>query len=62
MTSVYQKDLSRLYRPLSKSDQAEMYQSMKDGDKNAREDLINSCLPLVIDISKKFRWQKARYF
>ena len=56
MTSVYQKDLSRLYRPLSKSDQAEMYKSMKDGDKNAREDLINSCLPLVIDISKKFRY------
>tara|TARA_R110002020_G_C16162271_1_gene763471 strand:+ start:53 stop:808 length:756 start_codon:yes stop_codon:yes gene_type:complete len=56
MTNIYKQDLNRLYKPLSVPQQLVMHGKMRDGDTQAREDIINSCLPLVIDVAKKFRY------
>jgi len=50
----YKKDVMRDYNPLTKAAQDTLYTKMKHGDTSARDELINSCLPLVIDIAKKF--------
>ena len=56
MTNIYKQDLNRLYKPLSVPQQLVMHGKMRDGDVQAREDIISSCLPLVIDLAKKFRY------
>ena len=56
MTNIYKQDLNRLYKPLSVPQQLVMHGKMRDGDAQAREDIISSCLPLVIDLAKKFRY------
>ena len=56
MTNIYKQDLNRLYKPLSVPQQLVMHGKMRDGDTQAREDIISSCLPLVIDLAKKFRY------
>jgi predicted transcriptional regulator len=56
MTNIYKQDVSRFYQPLSSTEQLVMYGRMKDGHVDAREAIINSCLPLVIDLAKKFRY------
>jgi len=55
MTDLYKQDFSRYHRPLSKEEQRSLYHKMQEGDAEARETIICSCLPLVIDIAKKFR-------
>jgi len=50
MTNIYKQDVSRFYQPLSSTEQLVMYGKMKDGHADAREAIINSCLPLVIDL------------
>ena len=56
MTTLYQKDLTRTHRRLNKDEQAILYQKIQQGDTDARNAVIQSCLPLVIDIAKKFRY------
>jgi RNA polymerase sigma factor (sigma-70 family) len=50
----YKKDVRRCYNPLTKKAQKDLYTKMKHGDLMARDKLISSCLPLVVDIAKKF--------
>lgn len=52
--SIYKKQLTKKYRPLNKRDQELLYQSMINGSSSAREEIINRCLPLVINIAEKF--------
>ena len=56
MKSIYQDDVRKCYNPLSPSEQLVMYSKLRSGDMQAREDIICSCLPLVMDIARKFRY------
>ena len=55
MTKIYKKDITRKHKLLTNQEQVNLYKKMKDGDGEAKEALIYSCLPLVIDIANKFR-------
>ena len=50
----YHKDIKRYYKTLNKETQRTLCRRMQEGDKDARNTLITSCLPLVIDLAKKF--------
>ena len=50
----YKKDIVRDYTPLTKAVQNSLYTKMRRGDTDARDQLIGSCLPLVIDLAKSF--------
>ena len=56
MKSMYQDDVRKCYNPLSPSEQLVMYSKLRSGDIQAREDIICSCLPLVMDLARKFRY------
>ena len=56
MTNIYHKDLTRNHKSLTRSEQVELYEKIKAGDSEAKDIVIHSCLPLVIDIAKKFRY------
>ena len=56
MKSMYQDDVRKCYNPLSPSEQLVMYSKLRSGDIQAREDIICSCLPLVMDLAIKFRY------
>ena len=55
MTKIYKKDITRKHKLLTNQEQVDLYKKMKEGDEEAKETLIYSCLPLVIDIANKFR-------
>ena len=55
MSYTYQKDLRRHSRSLSKLEQAELYDKVQKGDNNAKNIVIQSCLPLVVSMAQKFR-------
>tara|TARA_R110000824_G_scaffold30879_1_gene101074 strand:+ start:123 stop:920 length:798 start_codon:yes stop_codon:yes gene_type:complete len=55
MTNIYQKKLSQLHKPLNRKEQVDLFNKIKTGDVDARDTVIHSCLPLVINIAKKFR-------
>lgn len=50
----YGKDVNRCYKPLTKKAQHTLFRKMKEGDLTARDTLIASCLPLVMDLATKF--------
>tara|TARA_R100000008_G_scaffold16378_1_gene8060 strand:- start:386 stop:1180 length:795 start_codon:yes stop_codon:yes gene_type:complete len=50
----YKTDVMKRYNPLTKKQQVTLYNQMHNGCDLARQKLINSCLPLVIDMAKKF--------
>lgn len=56
MNAEYRGNVAARYKELSKEDQKDLYAQMKNGDANARESIIYSCLPLVMDIAKRFRF------
>jgi len=56
MKYAYQKDVESIYHQLTKEQQKDLHSQIKDGDEIARKKVIHSCLPLVIDIAKKFRF------
>lgn len=51
----YRNDIGRVHAKLSRQEQKELYSKMRDGDEDARNTVIYSCLPLVVDIASKFR-------
>ena len=55
MTNIYKKKLSQIHKPLSREEQIDLFNKIKAGDIDARDTVIHSCLPLVINIAKKFR-------
>ena len=56
MKYAYQEDVKAIHTKLTKEQQVELHQKMQNGDMDARETVIFSCLPLVINQAKKFRF------
>lgn len=56
MTNLYHKDLTRNHKSLTRTEQADLYQKIQNGDTDSKHTVIHSCLPLVISIAKKFRY------
>jgi len=50
----YRKSISKNYVKLSKEEQLTFNKKRLEGDTEARDTLINSCLPLVVKIAEKF--------
>ena len=50
----YRKSISKNYVKLSKEEQLTFNEKRIEGDTEARDTLINSCLPLVVKIAEKF--------
>lgn len=51
----YRNDIGQVHAKLSREKQKELYLKMQEGDSDARNAVIYSCLPLVVDIAAKFR-------
>ena len=56
MKYIYQRDVDSIYHKFTKEQQVDLHAQIKNGNEDARRKVIHSCLPLVIDISKKFRF------
>jgi len=56
MNNIYNYNTQHNTRPLNKAEQIQLYSKMKNGDNDARNTVIASCFPLVINIAKKFRY------
>lgn len=56
MSIQYRNQIRSNYKALSKQEQSVYHDKMINGDFEARETIINSCLPLVYDIAKKFHF------
>lgn len=54
--TVYKKQLTKIYKPLNRSEQENLFTQIKNGNLKAREELITSCLPLVVKIAEKFHF------
>tara|TARA_R100001163_G_scaffold16559_1_gene14951 strand:- start:502 stop:1263 length:762 start_codon:yes stop_codon:yes gene_type:complete len=50
----YKNQVQKLYKKLSVEDQKILYHRMCNGDKQARDTLVESCLPMVIKLADKF--------
>ena len=48
--------MKNLYKALSSKEQYILYKKIQEGDTNAKDQVIHSCLPLVINIANKFRY------
>jgi len=53
---IYNKQISEIYIALEKEDQVKLYEDMRSGDISSRNEIINSCLPLVYNIANKFHF------
>ena len=51
----YTQDITTIHQVLDRDTQRELFAKMKAGDRDAKDRVIYSCLPLVVDIAKKFR-------
>jgi len=51
----YRNDIGKVHTKLNREEQKKLYNKMQEGDSEARDTVIHSCLPLVVDISSKFR-------
>ena len=48
--------VNSMHKKLTRDEQIDLFHQMRCGNTSARDDLIDSCLPLVINIAKKFRF------
>jgi RNA polymerase sigma factor (sigma-70 family) len=53
---IYNKQISEIYIAIEKEDQIKLYEDMRSGDIASRNEIINSCLPLVYKIANKFHF------
>lgn len=51
---TYQKEITKLYKSLNSNSQFKLWNKIQDGDSNARNQVINSCLPLAFKLADKF--------
>ena len=51
----YSKDISQNYQALTRDEQIALYNQMQDGSNEARDKIVNSCLPLAVKLASKFR-------
>lgn len=54
MNNIYNRDMTKRFRKLSNTEQVKYYIAMKNGDMNARNILIESCLPMVVKFAENF--------
>jgi len=51
----YRNDIGKVHNKLSREEQKVLYSKIQQGDEEARNTVIHSCLPMVVDIASKFR-------
>ena len=51
---TYQKEITKLYKSLNSNSQFKLWNKIQNGDSNARNQVINSCLPLAFKLADKF--------
>tara|TARA_R110002020_G_scaffold46539_27_gene132466 strand:- start:971 stop:1723 length:753 start_codon:yes stop_codon:yes gene_type:complete len=51
---IYKEQTKNVYSVLSKEQKHSLFEKMNSGDEDARNQLISSCLPLVIKVATKF--------
>lgn len=51
----YGEDIAKVHIKYSKKEQIALWEKMQAGDSSARDKIIFSCLPLVVNIANKFR-------
>ena len=51
----YREDVCKIHDKLDRKTQKELFYRMRNGDSEARDRIIFSCLPLVMDMASKFR-------
>ena len=51
----YNKDVTKLHKALSREEQKQLCVLKDSGDLDARDKIIYSCMPMVVNIAKKFR-------
>ena len=51
----YNRDMTQIHKRLDRDEQRALWVKIQDGDDDARNEVIYSCLPMVIDIAKRFR-------
>ena len=51
----YRNDIGKVHTKLNREEQKELYRKIQGGDEEARNIVIHSCLPMVVDIAAKFR-------
>jgi RNA polymerase sigma factor (sigma-70 family) len=56
MNVFYRNDVDKNYVKTEIEEQSELFYKMKNGDSEAREQIIKSCLPLVYSIANKFHY------
>ena len=54
--AVYNNDVSKVYEKIDAKQQRELLALARAGDSKSREKLINSCLPMVVHLAKKFSY------
>lgn len=50
----FKKEIAKVYKKLTKQQQIELYNRMKEGDQEARNILVECCLPMVVKIADQF--------
>lgn len=56
MSVFYRNEMSKNYTKTDIEEQSELFYKMKNGDSDARDQIIKSCLPLVYKIANKFHY------
>ena len=50
----YKKEITALFNKMTKEDQVDLHKKISEGDRTARDTIIQNCLPLVVKISEKY--------
>ena len=51
----YNRDMTQIHKRLDRDEQRALWVKIQNGDDDARNKVIYSCLPMVVDIAKRFR-------
>tara|TARA_R110000824_G_scaffold352759_1_gene539851 strand:- start:288 stop:1046 length:759 start_codon:yes stop_codon:yes gene_type:complete len=51
----YNRDMTQIHKRLDRDEQRALWVKIQEGDDDARNEVIYSCLPMVVDIAKRFR-------
>ena len=51
----YNRDMTQVHSRIDRKEQMVLWSKIQEGDEEARNQVIYSCLPMVVDIAKKFR-------
>ena len=54
--AVYNQDIKNVYEKISGKEQKQLLELARAGDSKSRDKLINSCLPMVVNLAKKFSY------